>query len=101
MNPIIYAIPIFMLTIALEFAWAWHRHGNQVAGVGGRPRRIYDFADAIGSMQIGILSRIAGAFPRLLTLGIYVLVFQQFAVASLDMSNPLSWLAALLLYDFL
>ena len=100
MNPIIYAIPLFMLTIVLEFAWAWHRHGNRVAGVGGRPRRIYDFADAIGSMQIGILSRIAGAFPRLLTLGIYVLVFQQFAVASWDLSNPLSWLAALLLYDF-
>lgn len=100
MNPLIYAIPIFMATVTLEAAWAWKRHGNRIADAGGRSRPIYQFADAIGSMQIGILSRIALAFPRLLTLGLYALVWQQFAVMSWDLTNPLAWLGALLLYDF-
>lgn len=101
MNPIIYAIPVFMASIAIEVAWAWKVCSNRIADAGGRTRAIYQFADAIGSMQIGILSRITAAFPRLLTLGIYVLVYQQFAVMTWDMSNPLAWVGALLLYDFL
>ena len=99
-NPILYAIPIFMLTVAFEAFWAWRRHGNRTVDVGGRTRPIYQFADAMGSLQIGVLSRIAAAFPRLLTVGIYVLVYQQFAVMSWDKSNPLAWLFAVLLYDF-
>ena len=100
MNPILYAIPVFMLTVAFEAFWALRRHGNRTADVGGRTRPIYQFADAMGSLQIGVLSRIAAAFPRLLTVGIYVLVYQQFAVSSWDKSSPLAWLLALLLYDF-
>ena len=99
-NPILYAIPVFMLTVAFEAFWALRRHGNRTADVGGRTRPIYQFADAMGSLQIGVLSRIAAAFPRLLTVGIYVLVYQQFAVSSWDKSSPLAWLLALLLYDF-
>ena len=99
-NPILYAIPVFMLTVAFEAFWALRRHGNRTADVGGRTRPIYQFADAMGSLQIGVLSRIAAAFPRLLTVGIYVLVYQQFAVTSWDKSNPLAWLLALLLYGF-
>jgi sterol desaturase/sphingolipid hydroxylase (fatty acid hydroxylase superfamily) len=99
-NPILYAIPIFMLTVAFEAFWVWRRHGNRTVDVGGRTRPIYQFADAMGSLQIGVLSRIAAAFPRLLTVGIYVLVYQQFAVMSWDKSNPLAWLFAVLLYDF-
>ena len=99
-NPILYAIPVFMLTVAFEAFWALRRHGNRTADVGGRTRPIYQFADAMGSLQIGVLSRIAAAFPRLLTVGIYVLVYQQFAVISWDKSSPLAWLLALLLYDF-
>ena len=100
MNPILYAIPVFMLMIAMELAWAWKRRGNQIAQAGGRTRRIYDFADAVSSLQIGILSRVALAFPRLLTVGIYFLVHQQFAVGTWDTQNPLHWVAALLIYDF-
>ena len=100
MNPIIYAIPVFMLTIAIEAMWAWRARGNRTSDVGGRTRPIYQFADTISSLQIGILSRIAAAFPRLLTVGIYVLAYEKFAVASWDNSNPWSWVLAVLVYDF-
>ena len=100
MNPIIYAIPVFMATVALEAVLAHRLRGNRTDDAGGRSRAIYDFADAFGSLHIGILSRIAAAFPRLLTFGIYVLVFQQFAVAHWDKGEPLAWVAAVVVYDF-
>jgi len=101
MNPILYAIPVFMLLIVAELAWAHWRRGNRTPGADGRPRPIYELADALSSMQIGILSRIAMAFPRLLTVGLYALVVQQFSVTTWDMANPVHWLGALVLYDFL
>ena len=101
MNPIIYAIPVFMATIALEAWLSWRLRGNRTADAGGRTRPIYQFADAISSMQIGILSRIAMAFPRLLTVGLYALVYQQFAVMTWDKSSPVAWVGALVFYDFL
>lgn len=101
MNPILYAIPVFMVMIALEAVWAYVRLSNRVADTGGQTRPIYQFADAIASLNIGILSRIAAAFPRLLTLGLYILVFQQFSLAPWSMNSPFAWAVALLLYDFL
>jgi hypothetical protein len=89
MNPILYAIPVFMATVALEAVLAWRLRGNRTADAGGRRRAIYQFADAVGSLHIGILSRIAAAFPRLLTVGLYILAYQHFAVAQWDKSDPL------------
>jgi alkylglycerol monooxygenase len=97
---ILYAIPVFMATIVLEAAWAWFKQGNQTADVGGRTRPIYQFADAVGSLQIGILSRIAAVFPKLLTLVIYSLVFEQLQVGAWDLKNPIAWVSALVMYDF-
>ena len=106
MNPIIYAIPVFMLTVALEYWWSYQFRQNQVPAAGGQAnssagyRKIYDFSDTMSSIMIGILSRVAGVFPRLLTVGIYVLVYTQFATMTWDMTNPFAWLAALIMYDF-
>ena len=100
MNPILYAIPIFMATVALEAVLAWRLRGNRIADAAGGTRAIYQFADAVGSLQIGLLSRIAAAFPRLLTVGLYILAYQQFAVMEWDKSNPLAWVAAVVVYDF-
>ncbi|MFN9850660.1 MAG: sterol desaturase family protein, partial [Planctomycetota bacterium] len=97
---ILYAIPVFMATIVLEAAWAWFKQGNLTADACGRTRPIYQFADAVGSLQIGILSRIAAVFPKLLTLVIYSLVFEQLQVGAWDLKNPVAWGAALIMYDF-
>ncbi len=100
MNPIIYAIPVFMLTIAFEFWWAYRFRQNQTPGVGGGSRQIYNFSDTMSSITIGVLSRVATAFPRILTVGIYVAVYQQFATMTWDLRSPVAWIAAFLLYDF-
>jgi sterol desaturase/sphingolipid hydroxylase (fatty acid hydroxylase superfamily) len=101
MNPILYAIPVFMAMIALEALWAHVKFSNRVADAGGLTRPVYQLADAIASLNIGILSRIAAAFPRLLTLGLYILVFQKYSLGPWNMNNPLAWVVALVMYDFL
>jgi alkylglycerol monooxygenase len=90
MSPILFAIPVFLATMGLEL-WVRRLQAKQT----------YDLADALGSLHLGVLSQVVGAFSKLATLGVYVLVYERFATYSWDLSNPLAWLAALLLYDLL
>lgn len=89
MSPILYAFPVFMLTMAIE-AWLLHRRG--------RPG--YDVPDALTSLHAGVLSQVAGVFTKLLTFAIYVAVYKQFAIGSWPTDNWLVWAAALIAYDF-
>lgn len=88
LNPIVYAIPVFLATILLE-AWVARRRGIAT----------YDIPDAITSLHHGVLSQVAGAFSRVLTLGLYVAVWEQFRTLELSASDPLVWVFALLAYD--
>lgn len=99
MKAILYAIPIFLITIAFEYWWAQRFRGNQIQDAGGRTRQIYNFSDTVGSLHTGMLSRITLSFFRLLTYGIYILVFNQFAVFHWDLQSPLAYVVALILYD--
>lgn len=90
MNPIVYAIPVFMLSILAEAALA-HRRG----------RKVYDLADAITSLNFGILSQVSAAFTRLLGLGIYASVFEYARLWTLPVDAWWVWLIALVAYDFL
>ncbi len=89
MNPIVFAIPVFMLTIVLE-AWIAHRRGMAV----------YDIPDAITSLQHGVLSQVSGLLLQLATFGIYVAVYQKFRATTLPLDSVWVWLAALIAYDF-
>jgi alkylglycerol monooxygenase len=89
MSPILYAFPVFLLTIAIEF-WLLRRRGKTG----------YDLPDALTSLHAGVLSQVAGVFTKLLTFAIYALVFQKFAIGSWPMDNWLIWAAALIVYDF-
>jgi sterol desaturase/sphingolipid hydroxylase (fatty acid hydroxylase superfamily) len=88
MNPIVYAIPVFLVTIVLE-AWIARRRGIAT----------YDIPDALTSLHHGVLSQVAAAFSRVVTLGLYVAVWEQFRAFELSASNPLVWVFALLAYD--
>lgn len=88
MNPIVYAIPVFMLTIVLE-AWIARR----------RAIPTYDIPDALTSLHLGVLSQLASAFSRVFTLGLYIAVWDQFRTFELSASNPLVWVFALFAYD--
>ena len=90
MNPIVYAIPVFMLTILAE-AWVAYRRGIAT----------YDIPDALTSLNFGILSQVSGVFVRVFTFGIYVWVFEHWRLATLPADSLWVWLGALLAYDFI
>ena len=56
MNPIIFAIPVFLAMIGLEMLIA-----------GGQKRKIYHLHDAITSLNLGVMSLIVGAFSAFAT----------------------------------
>jgi sterol desaturase/sphingolipid hydroxylase (fatty acid hydroxylase superfamily) len=90
MNPIVYAIPVFMLTIVAE-VWVAQRRNVPT----------YDIADAITSLHFGVLSQVSGAFTKIFTFGIYVWVFESARLLTLPSDAVWVWVAALLAYDFL
>ncbi len=89
MSPIVYAFPVFLVTMGVEALIARRR------GLA-----IYDVPDAVTSLQTGMLSQIAGVFARLLTFALYVAVYDRFAAGAWPTDNILLWGVALLLYDF-
>jgi sterol desaturase/sphingolipid hydroxylase (fatty acid hydroxylase superfamily) len=89
-NPIVYAIPVFMASILLE-AWIAHRRGVAT----------YDIPDAITSLNFGILSQVSAVFVRVFTFGIYVWTFENVRIGTLPTDSVWVWLAALIAYDFI
>ncbi|WP_313069604.1 lysoplasmalogenase family protein [Melaminivora sp.] len=88
---IVLVTPVFLLLMALE--WAADRR---------RGRRSIALADAIGSLNLGLLSQTSAAFTVVLRLGLYTLAWQHLALWRNDAfwTTWYGWLLALLLYDF-
>jgi hypothetical protein len=72
LNVIVYAIPVFLALMAVEF-----RVGVALG------RNVYRLNDAIGSLTAGILSQISSVFTLALRVGIYVLAYDRFALFNL------------------
>jgi alkylglycerol monooxygenase len=89
MNPIVFAIPVFMVTIVIE-AWVARR----------RALRVYDIADALTSLHLGVLSQVTGLLVRLAAFGIYAAVYERYRATTLAADSLWVWAAALLAYDF-
>lgn len=88
---IVLATPVFLALILLE--WTISRR---------RQRAAYGMADAITSLNLGMLSQTSAVFTKLLTLGLYTAVSTHWALWRSDgfwLSLP-GWLLALLFYDF-
>ncbi len=60
----------------------------------------YRLNDAISSIGLGVLSQIAGVFTRVFRVGIYVLVFDSFALVQWDIKAWWALPLALVFYDF-
>ena len=89
LNPIVYAIPVFMASILVEAAIAaWRR------------KPVYDIPDALTSLHFGVLSQVTGTLLRLLGFGLYVLVYEEYRATSLPLDAWWVWVGALLAYDF-
>jgi sterol desaturase/sphingolipid hydroxylase (fatty acid hydroxylase superfamily) len=88
MNPIVYAIPVFMVTILVEALVAWRKG-----------RALYHVPDALTSLHLGVLSQVTGAFVKTLAFGLYVLIYDQYRAFDLSPKNPALWIGALIVYD--
>ncbi|RZJ26859.1 MAG: hypothetical protein EOO54_01275 [Haliea sp.] len=88
---IVLATPVFLLLIAIEFAWGY-----------AKGRNTYRLNDAISSISLGMLSQVSAVFTQLLRIGIYTAVYASVALYP----NPefwntwYGWLIALVFYDF-
>ena len=90
LNPIVYAVPVFLLLMAAEFWWS-RRRGLVV----------YSAADTVSSLSLGIISQLVAVFTKLVMVGLYTLAWQHLALGEWSLASPWAWGAALLLYDFL
>ena len=88
-NPILFAVPVFLLMMAVEYAIARHRG-----------QAVYRPADTVASLSLGIISQLVGVFAKLATLGLYSLVYSHAALWQLPADSPWVWIGALLAYDF-
>ena len=93
---IVFATPVFIFLIALEFAWS-RRSTSRTAG-----QTPFRLSDAINSISLGMLSQLVGALGKLLSIGIYAAVFDAVALyPQADFwTSAVGFLLALVLYDF-
>jgi sterol desaturase/sphingolipid hydroxylase (fatty acid hydroxylase superfamily) len=86
---IVLATPIFLLAIGVEW-WIGRRRG----------RDTYRLADALASLNLGVMSQVIGVFGTLLSVAIYTAAYEHLALARLPADSVWVWLGALLAYDF-
>ena len=89
MKPILFAIPVFFLLIALEL-WVARSRGLS----------IYRLKDSLTSINIGLISEFTKAIGGVISVVMFVLVSKNFGAFEWDTKNPLTWISALILYDF-
>lgn len=89
-NYIVFAIPVFFITIGIEL-WVGYR----------RKQNYYNFEDAITNLNIGIGSQAIGLLGKVLILASYEYVYNNFSFFQLPKDNLLVWLGALIFFDFL
>jgi len=88
---IVFAIPIFALLIAAEFAYGWYTRRNT-----------YRLNDAISSLSQGLLSQVVAVCTQLFQIGLYAMIYPHIALLK---DAPLwdkwyGWVFAVVLFDF-
>jgi sterol desaturase/sphingolipid hydroxylase (fatty acid hydroxylase superfamily) len=89
MGLVMYAIPFFILAMALEFAY------GVVVG-----RNTYRLADTISSLQLGTLSRLQGLLGLGMGGAAYQAVAEHFSVPHWSTDAIAVWIFAFVAYDF-
>ncbi len=87
LNPIVLSIPIFFILIGIELVVERLSH-----------RKLYRLPDAIANLSCGITSQLSGLFMRVFAIGIYELLFANFAFFAWD-KTWVYWLVLFLLTD--
>jgi sterol desaturase/sphingolipid hydroxylase (fatty acid hydroxylase superfamily) len=86
---IVFATPVFLGLIAIEFIVGWRRGRNT-----------YRLNDAVNSIGLGMLSQVVGLFTKLAAIGLYAWVYDHAAITHLPADALWVWVVGLLVYDF-
>ncbi len=89
MNLVLYAVPFFILALAIELAWGHFRGANT-----------YRLADTINSLQMGTLSRLRGVLQIGIGGAVYGALTNEFTAFQMDTADTLVWVLAFIGYDF-
>lgn len=85
MDPVILSIPIFFVLIGAELLWNAIRSRKQSG------KSVYRFNDAVANISCGVIDQVTGVFAKVLTVGIYALVYESMAI--LDIPGHWLWFA--------
>ena len=83
LNPIILSIPIFFGLMSIELVYETITK-----------KRTYRLNDAITNINLGALNQISGIFTKVISIGIYTVVFEFFAITQL----PVDWITFIVLF---
>ncbi len=87
LNPVVLSIPIFFGLMSIELVFE-----------AITKKRTYRLNDAITNINLGALSQISGVFTKIVTIGIYTVVFELFAITKIPV-NWISFIVLFFLYD--
>lgn len=87
-NPIAFAVPLFLVALAVELGVARHRR-----------RTVMRFDDALGDLACGVTSQGIGLVLKLATIPLYGFVFQHGALFDLSAHPVVAWTLGLVGYD--
>lgn len=88
LSPVIIAIPIYFLLMGIELI---------VLRFQKKPT--YRMNDAITNINLGVVSQVSGVFIKILSIGVYVLLFENFAYFQID-NNIWTFSLLFVLHDF-
>ncbi|MDO9553913.1 sterol desaturase family protein [Rhodonellum sp.] len=88
LSPVVIAIPIYFLLMGIELIVLRFQENPS-----------YRLNDAITNINLGVMSQVTGVFIKVLSIGVYTLVFENFALMQIQ-SNIWTFLLLFFLYDF-
>lgn len=87
LSPVVIAIPMYFILMALEMiVLRFQKHPG------------YRLNDAITNINCGVMSQVTGVFFKILSIGIYTLIYEKFAIFSIP-NNIWTFLLLFFLYD--
>ena len=89
-SPMVIAVPFLMFFVVLEFFI------SKLIG-----KTVYSFQDSITSLNIGIMSQFVTATGAVISAFMYAKIEAIYGTFEWSLNSPITWVFALLLYDFL
>lgn len=88
LSPVIIAIPMYFILMAIEMiSLRFQKHPS------------YRLDDAITNINCGVISQVTGIFIKILSIGVYILIYENLAFFTIP-NNIWTFLLLFFLYDF-